>query len=452
MAESLDVLVVGGGLAGLSAALELQRLGRRVIVVEQGARLGGKADSTETPVGSFPTGPTSFNGRYPSFWRLLELLGLSDEAAKLKPISSARFIVRDGKLQGLRPSPFSVIGTGALSFGDKWALAKEFISPSPARSDGADESLETLLVRRFGKKTVDHFLAAVMTGIFAGDLSKLSAQACMPALVTAEKEYGSVLKGALKSMKHTETGARPGLYSFAKGFGVIGTRAAERLPCSLSTTIESLVVDARGVTAKGTRLGQAVEFRASQLVLATEADVAAKLLKDSLPAAAAVLSEFRYAPVSLVQWAEKTPGDSLLPHGFGYLTAPIEGLFAMGTLFVGDLLEESPRRFSTFIGGALGPEKAALSDSGLLEGAQGDLTKLTGGKIGQLMQVVRWPRAVFQPAVGHFAQLARLNTALAGPVALAGSYFGGAAMKDALASGFAAAESLAAASPLKAAS
>ena len=446
------IVILGGGLAGLSAALELQRLGRRVMVVERASRLGGKADSTETSLGSFPTAPTSFNGRYPSFWRLLELLGLSDEATRLRPISSARFIVRDGKLQGLRPSPFSVIGTGALTFGDKWALAREFISPSPARSDGADESLEALLVRRFGQKTVDHFLAAVMTGIFAGDLKTLSAQACMPALVTAEKEYGSVLKGALKSMKHTQTGARPGLYTFARGFGCLGTRAAERLPCSLSTEIETLVVDARGATAKGTREGQPVEFRASQLVMATEADVAAKLLKTSMPAAAAVLSEFRYAPVTLLQWAEKTPGDSMLPRGFGYLTAPIEKLFAMGTLFIADQLEESPRRFSTFIGGGLGPEKAALSDAELLEGAQRDLTRLTGGTIGQVCQVVRWPRAVFQPAVGHAAQVARLNTALMGPVALAGSYFGGAAMKDALASGFAAAESLTAASPLKVAS
>ena len=443
MAESkIDVLVLGGGLAGISAALELQRLGRRVLVVDKAAQLGGKAGHTQTPVGPFPTGPTSFNGRYPVFWRLLELLGLSDEATKLKPVSSERYIVRDGKLNGLRPHPLSVLGTGALSLGDKWALAKEFLSPSPARSEGADESLEALLVRRFGQKTVDHFLSAVMTGIFAGDLRTLSAQACMPALVTAEKEYGSVLKGALEAMKTSEAGARPGLYAFAQGFGVVGARAAERLTCSLETEIESLTIDAQGVTLVGRRHDATVAFHAGALVIATEADVAARLLGRSMPATAAVLSEFKYAPVTLLQWAEKTPGDSRLPLGFGYLTAPIEGLFALGTLFVSDLLEESPRRFSTFIGGALGAERAARSDFELLEGVQGDLTRLTGGTIGQVLQVVRWPRAVFQPAVGHATQLARLKATLGGSVALAGSYFGGAAMKDALVSGFWAAETL----------
>lgn len=449
MAESTDVLVVGGGLAGLSAALELQRLGRRVLVVDAGATLGGKACSTDTAVGPFPTGPTSFNGRYPCFWRLLELLELTGEAAQLKPVSSSRYIVRDGKLQGLKPSPFSVIGTGALSLGDKWSLAREFIAPRAARADGEDESLEALLVRRFGQKTVDHFLAAVMTGIFAGDLKQLSAQMCMPALVTAEKEYGSVLKGALQSMKKKEEGARPGLYAFSKGFGLIGAAAAKKLPHALETTLESLVVHAGGVTAKGARRGAPVEFKAQQLVLATEADVAARLLARSLPETARILAGFAYAPVTLVQWAEETPGDSKLPRGFGYLSAPLEGLFAMGTLFVGDLLEEAPRRFSTFVGGALAPQKAALSDEELLVGTNEDLAKLTGGKVGRLCQVIRWPRAVFQPAVGHAKQLAALKGSLpaTGKVALAGSYFGGAAMKDAIVSGFAAAESMSAPHP-----
>lgn len=442
MAERADVLVVGGGLAGLAAALELQRLGRRVLVVEQGASLGGKANSIDTKAGSFPTGPTSFNGRHPAFWRLFELLGISDQALKLRPASSSRFIVRDGRLNALRPSPFSVISTGALSLGDKWSLAKEFLSPSPAKSDGVDESLETLLVRRFGQKTVDHFLSAVMTGIFAGDLKKLSAQACMPALVAAEKEYGSVLKGALKALKAAPAdGSRPGLYTFAQGFGLLGVKAAQKLPCSLETELETLTVDARGVTATGQRKGKPVEFSAESVVIATEADVASKLLQRSRPAAASVLGEFQYAPVSMVQWAEKTPGDSRLPLGFGYLTPPLENLFALGTLFVGDLLEESPRRFSTFIGGALNPARAMMTDAELTAGAQADLSKLTGGVIGEVMHVIRWPRAVFQPAVGHATQLARLEAALTGgQVALAGSYFGGAAMKDALVSGFAAAE------------
>ncbi len=437
MAEDVDVLVVGGGLAGITAALELQRLGRRVLLVEQSPRLGGKAGSTYTSLGEFPTGPTSFNGRVPSFWRLFELLGLeADEVVRLHPSSSARYVVRGGKLRGLRPNPLSVLFTGALTFREKWALVREFLFARAARLDPADESLHALLVRRFGESVVEHFFAAVMTGIFAGDLRKLSAQTCMPALATAEKEYGSVLKGALASLKKKEPGAQPGLYTFKSGFGVLGERAAKKVPCLLGTPLESLVIGRHGVsaTAGSTR----IEARA--VVLATEADVASRLLASSLPLAAGTLARFDYAPMTLVQWAERTPGESKLPEGFGYLSAPVEQLFSLGALFVGDLRGESPRRFSSFVGGALQPQRAALPEAELVAGVSGDLQRLTGGSLGEVVNVVRWPRAVFQPAVGHASQLQTLEATLEGfPVALAGSYLGGAAMKDAIGSGFTAA-------------
>ncbi|MFT3708825.1 MAG: protoporphyrinogen oxidase [Archangium sp.] len=431
MPETIDTLVVGGGLAGIAAALELRRAGEKVLLVEKSAQLGGKAGSVMTSAGEFPTGPTSFNGRQPAFWKLIELLGLEDEVVQLHPRSSERFIVRDGRLRALRPSPLSVLTTGALSLGEKLSCARELFTPG--RAPDVDESLEALLVRRFGRSAVDHFFAAVFTGIFAGDLSRLSARTCMPMLVAAEREQGSVIRGALRSMKTQTPGTRAGLYTFKRGFGVIGERAAAVLPCRVGVEVESLALAPAGVAAM---IGGQV-VRARRLVMATEADVASQLLPDVRE-----LHAFDYAPITLVQWAESTPGDSKVPHGFGWLAAPIEKRFALGTLFVGDLRGESPRRFSTFIGGALQPERAALPREELIAGVAEDLRGLTGGSLGEVVNVIRWRNAVFQPAVGHADQVAALRAATSHlPVAFVGSYLGGAAMKDALASGFAVQES-----------
>jgi oxygen-dependent protoporphyrinogen oxidase len=439
MPERADVVVIGSGLAGLAAALELQAQGRDVLLLEQGGRLGGKADSGLTPAGQFPNGPTSFNGRQAVFWRLLKLLGI-DEVARLSPSSDDRFVVRDGRLAPLKPNPFSVLTTPALTLGDKLRLAYEFVSTRKTPPAGTDESLDTFLERRFGRPLVDHFFAAVLSGIFAGDLKQLSAASCMPALVNAEKEYGSVLRGALKTMGTPADGTRPGLYTFAEGFQVLGTRAAEKLPHLLHTRVTRVGTAQGLVQLELHRQGRPGSMEARQVVIATEATGTSRLLRESLPAAARVLSGFKYAPLALVQWSEAFPGQSKLPLGFGYLTPPIEQGFALGTLFVGDLLGESPRRFSTFIGGGAMPERAGLSDEALIEGARIDLQRLVGGTLGPVQRVVRWPEAVFQPPVGHAQRLSELEQALAGsPVTLAGSYFGGAAMKDALASGFAAA-------------
>lgn len=437
MGKRYDVLVVGGGLAGLSAALELQARGRSVLVLERSPRLGGKADSVVTKFGDFPIGPTSFNGRVPAFWRLAALLGLKDgDLARLHPRSSARYIVRDGKLRGLRPHPLSVLLTRAIAWREKWAMVREFVRRQTPTVQG-DEPLEALLLRRFGRSAVEHFFAAVLSGVFAGDLRKLSANACLPALVTAEREYGSVLKGLLKRMGAHDPGTRPGLYTFAGGFRVIGDRAADKLACRLGAPVDRVAFDDEGVVVE--LAGERIEART--IVVATEAFEAAKLLATAAPETASILGEFDYAPVSLVQWAERTPGDSKLPAGFGYLAAPVEGLFAMGTLFVADLMGQAPRRFSTFVGGAMHPERADLSDEALRAGVAADLRTLTGGTLGELVRIVRWPKAVFQPAVGHASQIEALRSSIEDkPVVLAGSYLGGAAMKDAIAAGFAAAE------------
>lgn len=432
MAESVDTLIIGGGLAGLTAALDLRRAGRRVLVLEAGPALGGKAITCRTAHGDFPGGPTSFNGRHRPFWRLLDRLGLEAEVVRLHPRSGARYIVRDGKLQGLRPHPVSVLTTGALTLSDKWSMARDLLRTQRAQPAG-DESLDAFLTRRFGRAAVDHFFAAVMTGIFAGDLKQLSAQACMPALVAAEKEYGSVLRGALRALGTVEPGTRVGLFTFPGGLGTIAERAATVVPHRLGAPVEALRLSEDGVIAQA----GGVEYRARTLVVATEAFEAARLLASAAPEAAQVLAGFSYAPVTLVQWVEATPGQSRLPEGFGYLAAPVERLFAMGTLFVGDLLGEAPRRFSTFVGGAMHPERAALSDGELAAGVASDLRALTGGALGPVANVQRWPRAVFQPPVGHAQALEAVRAGLGTlPVALAGSYLGGAAMKDSIASGF----------------
>ncbi len=438
MTREVEVAIVGGGLAGIAAALELQHAGREVLVLEASDRLGGKVGSIRSPHGVFPTGPVGFNAHHETLWRLLALLGLEERVVPFSPSASTRYIVRAGALRGIRPHPFSVLSTRALTWAEKLRLVRDFLAfRLPPRTE--DESLDSFLSRRFGRSLVDHFFAAVLTGVFAGDLQKLSAETCLPALTNAEREYGSVLRGLLHALRKARGGPRRGLFTLPEGMGLIGERARERLPALLNTAVTSL-------TAANDRVelsGPSVEVVARRVVLATEAHVAARLLEASAPTAAAVLRTFAYAPLALAHWAEATPGSSRLPSGFGFLTAPAEQLFSLGTLFVGDLFGQTPRRFSTFVGGALWPERAALPDDQLARGIEGDLAKLTGGRLETWVAVQRWPRAVFQPAPGHARSLGILHEALGqSPIVLAGSYLGGAAMKDALASGFAAAQAL----------
>jgi len=57
--ESADVIIIGAGVGGLSAAAYLARAGRKVIVLEQDSHIGGTAHVFKRGGFTFPTGPQS---------------------------------------------------------------------------------------------------------------------------------------------------------------------------------------------------------------------------------------------------------------------------------------------------------------------------------------------------------------------------------------------------------
>eukprot|EP00929_Paragymnodinium_shiwhaense_P071504 TRINITY_DN36342_c0_g1_i1.p1 TRINITY_DN36342_c0_g1~~TRINITY_DN36342_c0_g1_i1.p1 ORF type:complete len:523 (-),score=128.37 TRINITY_DN36342_c0_g1_i1:219-1787(-) len=81
--ETVDVVVVGGGVAGIAAAVSLAQRGLSVKMVESRPQLGGRARSwvdkkTQDPI---HIGPHVVITEYPNFFKLLELLGTREKLA-----------------------------------------------------------------------------------------------------------------------------------------------------------------------------------------------------------------------------------------------------------------------------------------------------------------------------------------------------------------------------------
>lgn len=87
----VDNLIIGGGLAGLSAAIGLVDAGKQVLVLESNAILGGRARSWIDPKTGDPIhiGPHIFLSTYPNMWRLLEKIG---SKGKIKWMPKGHFI------------------------------------------------------------------------------------------------------------------------------------------------------------------------------------------------------------------------------------------------------------------------------------------------------------------------------------------------------------------------
>jgi oxygen-dependent protoporphyrinogen oxidase len=401
----VDVAIVGGGLAGIASAIAAKKAGVDAVVFEADAVAGGKA---RTPEG-LERGPQSFAGRHPVFWELFEALGITDDAMPLPATSKVRFVARDGKLRKVGP------WSGAIRFGEMMGILRDAVG---SRRVGPDVlSVHDFFASRFGESFAKGPGAAMVTGIFAGDLTRLAARGCFPDFVAAADTKGSLVRGMFSATK-TSTGKR-GFYTLKGGLGRIGEAASKVLSIKLNTPVRELRRDGDGFRLQAGN----EEWRARSVVVATEAHVAAKLVWPVAPELGAALGKLEYMPISVVHW---TSSDARLPKGFGYLAVPSEGLFALGTIF-------REAHYSTFVRGA------EASDEQLLNGINGDLAKLTGGRVENILRIERHAFAVFQPNVDVMAVREGLAPlADTARLVLAGSYLSSAAMKDALLSGFAA--------------
>jgi phytoene dehydrogenase-like protein len=126
------VVVVGGGMAGLTTACYLARAGVDVSVIEKASYLGGRAATQDFDGFRFNRGGHAlYTGGAAS--RVLEELGVSYDYG----IPKRTFVMQGGKLSPFPEDPLGFLRADLLNAGDKVALVRLLVALSAAKPQAA---------------------------------------------------------------------------------------------------------------------------------------------------------------------------------------------------------------------------------------------------------------------------------------------------------------------------
>lgn len=126
-AEPIDCVVLGGGIAGLSAAYAAHRRGWSVRVLETRREVGGKVHSERKDGYLLEWGPNSFLGSHHTIWQLIGDLGLQNRVISAQ-LPADRFVYRNRRARRLPTGPLSLLTSDFMSFSGKMRmLAEPFI-------------------------------------------------------------------------------------------------------------------------------------------------------------------------------------------------------------------------------------------------------------------------------------------------------------------------------------
>jgi oxygen-dependent protoporphyrinogen oxidase len=467
VSESRDVIVVGAGISGLTAAYVLQQQGLNVTVLDAGNRAGGLIQSVEEDGFLMENGPQTFApGRAPELLALCQALNLDLEAAN--PHASRRYLYLKSRLTSLPVKPQEAIFSPLLSWQGKWRFLQEFIQPPTpfeAPSLENDISVDTFFRNRFGDEVADRLVNPFISGIYAGDPESLSLPSVFPDLWRMQAESGSILKAAFlkfredKSRERAEKGWPPpkeddteekvsphALFSLRRGL--------QYLPLTLA---RQLAETHFGVTVQNIRQEQADyvltledggQLRTQHLILAVPAFVAAQLLAPLAPLAAEALAQIPYVSLAVAHTAFLRSQIQHPLDGFGFLVPERERMTLLGSIWASSLFPERAMEqyvlFSNYLGGARNPQLAFQSPEAITEIACRDLSAAfkTRPLVPAFSRVIRHARAIPQYSLGHRARIQTLDWDLARHpgLALCGNYLEGIALNDCVKSGMAAAE------------
>ena len=420
------IAIVGGGIAGLTAAYELSQQARNgasieVVLFESTHRLGGIVETIREGGFIIECGPDAWVTEKPWAKALADELGLADEIISSNDDTRKTYVLLDGHLQpmpdGMRmmvPTDLTALDNSELfSHEAKQAFHAEITRADELKATAPqhDESVADFVHRHFGNEVLEKIGAPLLSGVFGGDVAKLSIRAVMAPFVAMEQQQGSLI-AALQSRAKTAT-EKPAIFTTLRsGLGTLIDRMIAAIPPEWIRLGDEVSFISN--SDEGWIVGTAREVERFDAIIITTPIDAARSLLEPIDNRIAKLMEMDASSAVVVGFGFANAANFTIPPGFGFLVPPGSGSLLLAATFMDqkfpDRVPENGRLVRAFFGGAAAERLMRCGNDETASVARLELARILGPLPEPQVTVVRrWPRSLPQYSVGHLDRMAELT-------------------------------------------
>ena len=473
--------IIGGGIAGLAAAYELEKArtsGVEYTLFEAREKLGGSLATEIVDGAVLERGPDSFLTEKPAAIELCRELGLAGELVPSNDAERKTYILVKNRLVPMPDGLMFLVPTKLIptaltrlfSWKTKLRMGLELLHP-PRPSSDKDEAVAALVERHFGAEAVDRLADPLLSGIYGGDATQLSARTVLPRLVEMETEFGSLTRGMLAGHSKMKARAKEAARKNGASNGNGDARPAPRpifttlrgglqqlvdaIEAKLnpawvrvSTPVSALKKVANGWTVEAGGIRETYD----SVIVSSQALAAGVLLSSVDEMLGDDLGAIPYSSSITVNLLYDEAALGKLPDGFGFLVPASEGRAMLACTFVHrKFLGRTPPGkavLRAFLGGMKNEALLTEPDDVLLAIVRREFKEILGIEAEpEYTQVSRWRRAMAQYAVGHQVRAKRVaeHVAALPGLKLAGNAYDGIGIPDCIRLGRVAAKELVAA-------
>lgn len=426
-----DFIIVGAGITGLTCAYKLKKQGASVLVLEESSIAGGKIGTERMNGYLLESGPNSLRIENRETADLMRELAIEDRLVEASPNAKKRFILRDGKWAQVPIGPLHAIATPLFSLSAKLRLLGEIFTRPSQRTD---ESVASFFTRHFGREVYQYAADSFVTGIYAGDPTKLSVRHSFKIFWQLDQQFGSLIVGMLRRQKpKASERIKKRIVSFPNGLGELIERLREELKDEIVFHKSALKLqrDENGYTLTS----DTARYSAPNIILALPSYKATGMIEDISAHLSMVLRDIEYPPVAVAYLGYRDEQFAHKIEGFGGLIPSKESRSILGVIYSSSNFAgrapEGHVLLTVIAGGTKHPEVTTWDEKKIVENAEREIESLypVSGKpvfrSGRL-----WKHAIPQYNVGYDAVLSAIEQAereLPG-VHFIGNYRGGISM------------------------